>query len=70
MGRTYSEASKRAHQKYYSNTDEIRYRTKKGRKAEVTAHAESMGETLGQFVDRAIDETMAKDSSCKEENHG
>ena len=61
MGRAYSEASKRAHQKYYSNTDEIRYRTKKGRKAEITAHAESMGETLGQFVDRAIDETMNRD---------
>lgn len=69
MGSSYSEASKRAHQKYYSNTDEIRYRTKKGRKAEVTAHAESMGETLGQFVDRAIDETMGRDSSRGGQKH-
>ena len=63
MARPYTEAQKRTHQKYYANTDEIRYRTKKGRKAEVTAHAEKMGETLGQFVERAIDEAMERDIS-------
>ena len=64
MARKYTEAQKRSYQKYVGNTDEIRYRTKKGRKAEVTAHAESMGETLGQFVDRAIDETMNRDKEA------
>ena len=63
MARKYTEAQKRSYQKYVGNTDEIRYRTKKGRKAMVTAHAESMGETLGQFVDRAIDETIDKDNN-------
>lgn len=61
MARPYTEAQYRAHKKYAESTDEIRYRTRKGRKAEVTAHAERMGETLGQFVDRAIDETIAHD---------
>ncbi len=65
MGRPYSDAQKRAHEKYYKNTDEIRYRVEKGRKAEVATHAQSMGETLGQFVDRAIDETMQRDIEKK-----
>ena len=61
MARPYTEAQYRAHKKYAESTDEIRYRTRKGRKAEITAHAESMGETLGQFVDRAVDETITRD---------
>ena len=69
MARKYTEAQKRSYQKYVGNTDEIRYRTRKGRKAEVATHAENMGETLGQFVDRAIDEAIERDSSRGGQKH-
>lgn len=59
-----SEAMRRAINKYHKEkVEDIRIRVPKGRKAEIKAHAESMGESMNQFVVRAIDETMQRDRS-------
>ena len=56
-----SEARKRANQAYIDKQDELKIRVPKGRKAEIQAHAETMGESLNAFVGRAINETMERD---------
>ena len=56
-----SEARKRANQAYMDKQDELKVRVPKGRKAEIQAHAEAMGESLNAFVGRAISETMERD---------
>ncbi len=61
--KNYTEAQKRADQKYNANTDQLRIRLPKGRKAEIQSHAEAMHESLGQFVTRAVNETISHDDS-------
>ena len=61
MGATYSEAQKRASEKYTASTDQIRVRTKRGNLAFIKQHAGTMNETLGEFVNRAIKETIYRD---------
>lgn len=56
-----SEARKRANQAYIDKQDELKIRVPKGRKAEIQAHAEAMGESLNAFVGRAINEAMERD---------
>lgn len=52
----------RAKNKYNAKTyDDLRIVVKKGRKDVIKAHAESRGESLNGFVNRAIDETMQRD---------
>lgn len=61
--RRYTEAQKRASQKYLKESvEDVRIRVPKGRKAIIKAHAEQQGESMNQFVIRAIDETMKRDS--------
>lgn len=55
------EAQKRATARYLQKQDEIKVRLRKGRKAEIQAHAEARGESLNAFVGRAISETMERD---------
>lgn len=43
------------------NFDRFSLMLKKGRKEQVKEHAESMGESMNQFVTRAIDETIERD---------
>lgn len=51
-----SEAQKRAVAKYNAaNYERIELRVKAGRKAEIKAHAESRGETVNEFINRAIE---------------
>ncbi|MCH5299016.1 MAG: hypothetical protein J1E96_04555 [Ruminococcus sp.] len=58
----YTEARKRANEKYNAKTyEEIKVRVYKGEKANIKAHAESKGESLNGFINRAIDETMQRD---------
>lgn len=42
--------------------DHIHLQVKKGRKDEIKAHAESKGESLNGFINRAIDETVQRDN--------
>lgn len=44
------------------NCERISLVVKKGRKDEIKAHAESKGESLNGFINRAIDETIEKDN--------
>lgn len=58
-----SEAAKKATQKYLDKLEEIKIRVVKGKKEQIRSHAESLGESLNGFVNRAIDETMERDQS-------
>ncbi|MDO4270410.1 MAG: hypothetical protein Q4C72_05720 [Eubacteriales bacterium] len=61
-----SEARRRANDKYNAKAyDQIQFRVKKGRKAELQAHAAAQGESLNAFLLRAIEETMCRDSAGK-----
>lgn len=62
-----TEAQLRASKKYHQKFDDIRIRVPQGEKAQIDAHAQSMGESTNAFVHRAIRETIARDtasSSC------
>ena len=58
-----TDAQKRATQKYDTKAyDRVALIVPKGKKAELQAHAESRGESLNGFVNRAIDETVRRDT--------
>jgi predicted HicB family RNase H-like nuclease len=58
-----SEAQKKAVAKYNAaNYDQILLRVEKGKRAAITQHAESRGESLNAFINRAIDEVMERDN--------
>ena len=57
-----SEAQKKAVAKYNAaNYDRVELRVEKGKKDEIKAFAESQGESLNGFINRAIDEAMQRD---------
>ena len=57
-----SEAAKKAKAKYALKAyDRLEITVKKGRKAELQAHAAERGESLNGFVNRAIAETEERD---------
>lgn len=62
MGKTSSKVKDRYNAKVY---DEIKIRVSKGQKDEIKAHAESKGESLNGFINRAIDETVQRDNGNK-----
>lgn len=66
MKRPYTDAQARANKKYQDSTDEIRVRTTKGNKKIILDHAMSQGESIGQFVNRAIFETIERDKKNNE----
>lgn len=54
----------RAKNKYNAkNYDRIALQVKKGRRDLLKAHADSQGESLNGFINRAIDETMERDKN-------
>lgn len=56
-------ASTRAKNKYNAeNYERISLVVPKGKKEQIKAHAESQGESLNGFVNRAIDETIDRES--------
>ena len=58
-----SEAQKKAVAKYNAaNYDQILLRVEKGKRATITQHAESQGESLNAFINRAIEQTMERDN--------
>ena len=58
MGKTSSAVKDRYNAKTY---DEIKVRVPKGRKDFIQAHAESQGESVNAFINRAIDNQMERD---------
>lgn len=59
MGKTSSAVKDRYNAKTY---DEIKVRVPKGRKDFIQAHAESQGESVNAFINRAIDNQMEQDN--------
>lgn len=57
-------ASTRAQNKYISKTyDRINLTVPKGHKEEIKAHADIRGESVNAFINRAIDEAIARDKA-------
>ena len=65
-----SEAQRKATDKYLEKFDEMRVRVPKGRKETVKAHAEAQGESLNAFINRAITETMERDTAPTADTNG
>jgi predicted HicB family RNase H-like nuclease len=62
----YTEAQAKAAKKYLTEAvEEIKVRVPKGQKAIIKAHADLQGESMNQFIIRAIDETMDRDNNGK-----
>ncbi len=62
-----SKAQQKAVHKYVKNNyDRIEVTVKKGEKDRLKAHAEQRGETLNGFINRAIEETVQRDSEKEE----
>lgn len=58
-----SKAQQKAVAKYMKNNyDELKVRVPKGRKDIIKAHADKQGESVNGFVNRAIDETMQRET--------
>ena len=61
-----SDAQRRAANKYISEKlEEIKFRVPKGKKDIIKAHAESRGESVNSFINRAVDETIERDGEDK-----
>lgn len=59
-------ANQRAVAKYMKNNyDDIKVRVPKGKRQEIQEHADKMGESTNAFIQRAIDEAMARDIKAK-----
>lgn len=57
-----SKAQQRATQKYIKNNyDRLELRIPKGERESIKQHAEKRGESLNQFLIRAVQETMRRD---------
>ena len=60
-----SKAQQKAVSKYMrANYDELKVRTAKGKKSLIQSHADSHGESVNAFINRAIDETMQRDDEA------
>lgn len=64
---TVSKAQQKAVQKYVAaNYDRIEFKTAKGKKTEYQAHAEKRGESLNQFINRAVENQIERDRAQEE----
>ena len=63
MPQKYTEARKQGNRRWDANNlDRVSIAMPKGKKAEIKAHAESRGESVNAFVNRAIDEAIERDN--------
>lgn len=61
-----SKAQQKAVNKYIKeNYDVFQIRMPKGKKDKIKAHAESRGESVNSFINRAVDETIKRDGEDK-----
>lgn len=61
-----SKAQQKAVSKYMKeNYDEVKIRMPKGKKAKIKAYADSKGESVNGFINRAIEETIERDISTE-----
>lgn len=57
-----SDARRRANDKWRDKFDEVRFRVPKGKKDLIKEHADKRGESVNAFLNRALDETVARDN--------
>ena len=62
-----TEARKRANKKYNDRFVEIKVRVTPEKRSIIKEHAESMGESATAFINRAIDEAIARDQKTDPE---
>ena len=56
-----TEAQKRARDKWLTEkVEDIRFRVPKGKKAIIQEHAAKLGESVNAFINRAVDEALAR----------
>ena len=61
----YTEARKEGNRKWdAANLDRISIAVPKGKKDVIKAHAETQGESVNGFINRAIEETMERDNAA------
>jgi predicted HicB family RNase H-like nuclease len=60
------EQRKKSNEKYLATLDEIKVRVPKGAKESIKSHAESRGESVNGFINRAINETIERDEQDRE----
>lgn len=58
-----TEAQKKAQQKYMEKFVRVEIRMDAKKRDALQTHAEGQGESVNAFINRAIDETMGRDSS-------
>lgn len=64
MAQKYTEARRDGNRKWdAANLDRVSLAMPKGRKDIIKAHAESKGESLNAFINRAIEETMEREQA-------
>lgn len=69
--RKYTEARKNGNRQWdKANLDRVSVALPKGKKAKIKAHAESRGESVNGFINRAIDETMQRDQAVPPAGEG
>ena len=51
--------------RYLQTLDHVTIRMPKGKKEEITAHAQEQGKSLNGFINDAIDEKMERDDSAE-----
>ncbi len=56
-----TEKQKQSQKAYIESISRVEITMKKDKKKRLQDHADSMGESVNQFVNRAIDETMERD---------
>ena len=61
-----SEAQKRAQRRYMEKFVEVKVRMTPDKRTIIQDHARSMGESATEFINRAIDETIARDREVAE----
>lgn len=62
-----SKAQQKAVNKYISNNyDRINLTVQKGKKTDISKHAEIHGESLNGFINRAITQTIESDNTSQE----
>ena len=58
-----TEAQKRAQKAYMEKFARVELRVTPDRREKIRAHAEAQGESLNAFINRAIDETMRRETA-------
>lgn len=66
-----SKSQQKAVHKYVkANYDRMELTVPKGRKDEIKAHAQALGESVNAFINRAIDHEIARDSGSSPQGRG